>query len=513
MTKYREILRLKTLGLSQQKIADSCKVSKKTVNVVLKLSDEHNLKWPLEETMTDAEIEKILYPQKSERQKFTQRKLPDYEYIRNELLKNGVNKKLLWTEYVQQCKNEGSIPLMYSQFCYYIQTEEQTRRATMHIVRTPGEQIEVDWAGDPAYITDPVTGDKKKTFVFVGALSYSLYAYAEAFPDEKQRSWNTAHVHMFEYFGGVSKILIPDNCKTAVDHNRRFENELNQSYQDLAEHYGTAIIPARVRTPKDKPNAENNVCHISTWIIAALRNEQFFSLYELNTAVKEKLEEYNTKEFQKKGGSRKSLFELEEKQFLLPLPPKRFENSMWRSFKVQFNYHISFEGNLYSVPYTYIKKQVDVKITDSVIEIFFEGTRIASHMRIYGKKGQYSTEKLHMPQDHQEYLEWNGDRFRRWARTIGVNTLFAVDFMLKAARVEQQAYKGCMGVLSLSKKYSPEKLEDTCSRLVEMNVTPSYRNISAMIVSSLADAALEGQTQPESKGFTRGADYYRNMEI
>ena len=190
----------------------------------------------------------------------------------------------------------------------------------MHINRKLGEQIEVDWAGDPAYISDPETGEPKKAFVFVGVLSYSHYADAETFEDEKQKSWVKAHVHMFEYFGGISKILVPDNCKTAVLHNRKFENELNKVYQELTEHYGTAIIPARVRTPKDKPAAEGSVGNISTWIIAALRNQTFFSLAELNFAIRKKLEEYNTKPFQKKACSRKSLFDQEEKQFLLPLP-------------------------------------------------------------------------------------------------------------------------------------------------------------------------------------------------
>lgn len=312
MTRYKEILRLKSLGLSQEKIAEGCQVSKKTVNKVLKQTEEKNLSWPLDAELTDGEIEKLLFPEKSENRKVSKKRMPDFEHVRTELLKNGVNKKLLWTEYVDQCRLESSVPLMYSQFCFYIQNDEQLRRATMHINHKPGEQIEVDWAGDPAHITDPKTGEKK-AFIFLGVLSYSRYAYAEAFTDEKQKSWISAHVHMFEYFGGVSKILVPDNCKTAVIHNRKFDNELNKVYQELAEHYGTAIIPARIRTPKDKASAEGTVGNISTWIIAALRNETFFSLAELNIAVRQKLEEYNTKPFQKKEGSRKSLFDREEK--------------------------------------------------------------------------------------------------------------------------------------------------------------------------------------------------------
>ena len=240
------------------------------------------------------------------------KRMPDYAYIRKELLRNGVSKKLLWTEYMEDCRANGEKPLMYSQFCYHIQQDEQKHRATMHINRKPGEQVEVDWAGDPATIIDPDTGEIIKAYVFVGVMTYSQYAYVEAFLDMKQKSWINAHVHMYEYFGGVARILVPANCKTAVVHNGGWKDQqINETYQKLAEHYGTAIIPARVRTPKDKPNAEGTVGNISTWITAALRNEQFFSLAELNRAIREKLEQFNRRLFQKKEGSRLALF-LEE---------------------------------------------------------------------------------------------------------------------------------------------------------------------------------------------------------
>ena len=231
---------------------------------------------------------------------------------------------------------------MYSQFCYHIQQDEQKRHATMHINRKPGEQVEVDWAGDPATIVNPDTGEIIKAYIFVGVMTYSQYAYVEAFLDMKQRSWINAHIHMYEYFGGVARILVPDNCKTAVVHNGGFKDQqINETYQEMAEHYGTAIIPARVRAPKDKPNAERTVGNISTWITAALRDEQFFSLAELNRAIRDKLELFNQRLFQKKKGSRRSLFLGEEKPLLAPLPATRFELSDWKAATVQFNYHIS----------------------------------------------------------------------------------------------------------------------------------------------------------------------------
>ena len=221
-------------------------------------------------------------------------------------------------------------------------------------------------------------------------MTYSQYAYVEAFLDMKQKSWINAHVHMYEYFGGVARILVPDNCKTAVVHNGGWKNQqINETYQELAEHYSTAIIPARVRAPKDKPNAEGTVGNISTWITAALRDEQFFSLAELNRAIRDKLELFNQRLFQKKEGSRRSLFLEEEKPLLAPLPSTRFELSDWKTATVQFNYHISVDGMLYSVPYEYIKKKVEVKVTDTTIEIFYNHNRIASHRRLKGRPGQY----------------------------------------------------------------------------------------------------------------------------
>ena len=513
MTKYREILRLSNLGLSQQSIADSCGVSKKTVNRVLKKAKEINISWPLDANDTDAVLAEKLFPS-ADKPTASNKRMPDFAYIRKELLRNGVSKKLLWTEYMEDCRANGEEPLMYSQFCYHIQQDEQKHRATMHISRKPGEQVEVDWAGDPATVIDPDTGEILKAYVFVGVMTYSQYAYVEAFLDMKQKSWISAHVHMYEYFGGVAKILVPDNCKTAVVHNGGWKDQqINETYQEMAEHYGTAIIPARVRTPKDKPNAEGTVGMISTWITAALRDEQFFSLAELNRAIKEKLELFNHKLFQKKEGSRIRLFLEEEKPFLTPLPATHFELADWRQATVQFNYHISIDKMLYSVPYEYIKKKVDVRVTEHTIEIFYNHKRIASHRRLTGRPGQYSTITEHMPQEHQRYLEWNGDRFRKWAERIGINTYTVVNAILTSKPVEQQTYRSCMGLLKLAEKYSDSRLEAACKKALSFTASPSYKSISNILATDADRTGSfeneSGTTKQKSKGITRGADYYR----
>ena len=512
MTKYREILRLSSLSLSQQNIADSCGVSKKTVNRVLKRAKELSISWPLDANDTDAVLAEKLFP--SAKQIVSTKRMPDFEYIRKELLRHGVSKKLLWTEYMEDCRANGDEPLMYSQFCYHIQQDEQKRRATMHINRKPGEQIEVDWAGDTAIIIDTDTGEIIKAYIFVGVMTYSQYAYVEAFLDTKQRSWISAHVHMYEFFGGVAKILVPDNCKTAVVHNGGWKDQqINETYQEMAEHYGTAIIPARVRSPKDKPNAEGTVGNISTWITAALRNEQFFSLAELNRAIRNKLELFNQRLFQKKEGSRLSLFLGEELPLLAPLPATRFELADWKTATVQFNYHISVDGMLYSVPFEYIKKKVDVRVTDYTIEIFYNHNRIASHRRLRGRTGQYSTITEHMPEDHQKYLEWNGDRFRKWAERIGINTYTVVNAILTSKGVEQQTYRSCMGLLKLAEKHSDVTLEAACEKALTYTASPSYKSIKNILVTQsdklMSETKADIETTHKTRGITRGADYYR----
>ena len=307
-------------------------------------------------------------------------------------------------------------------------------------------------------------------------------------------------------------MLVSDNCTTAVNHSQSdwYNTALNTTYHEMAEHYNLAIIPARVRKPKDKPNVEGSVGKISTWITAALRNEQFFSIAELNAAIKEKLDAFNARKFQKKECSRLSLFLREEMPLLAPLPATPFELAEWKQATVQFNYHIAVDKMYYSVPYQYIKNKVDVRITETTIEIFMNHNRIASHRRLYGRPGQYSTQSGHMPQDHQKYLEWNGDRFRKWANQIGPNTYEVVNALLTSGRVEQQSYRSCMGLLKLAEKHAPQKLEIACQKALRYSGSPSYKSIKNLLVT-LKDSdipVVHEEKKSNSYGITRGARYY-----
>lgn len=426
--------------------------------------------------------------------------------------KSGVTLSLLWVEYCEQCRAAGELPYQSTQFNKYYADYVHKTKASMHLNHKPGETMQVDWAGDTMGIVDTDTGELIPAYLFVSVLPYNGYAYAEAFLDEKQEAWINAHVNAYRYFGGVTRILVPDNLKTGVIKNTKEEIILNRNYREMAEHYGTAFIPARPRTPKDKAFIEGSVGVVSTWIIAALRNRQFFSLAELNEAVGEKLYGFNHKPFQKKEGSRATAFE-EEKPLLLPLPAVPFELAMWKLATVQYNYHISVNKQNYSVPYEYIKQKVDVRLTSHTVEVFFEGNRIASHPRLYGRPNQYSTLETHMPPDHQKYLQWNGERFLRWAEQIGANTEAVVRHFLTMYAVEQQGYNACMALLKLTDKYPPKRLESACRKALSYTPQPSYKSIQSILKSGQDKLLLEelGPTTKKASqySFTRGADYYR----
>jgi transposase len=358
------------------------------------------LQWPLPLELTDEELKRKLYPEKERPQSA---RMPDAEKIHKELSRPGVTMTLLWDEYCKSCRDNGEIPYQYSQYCRLYKKYAILSKATMHINRKPGEQMEVDWAGQTAAIRDSVTGDEVPVYIFVAVLPASQYAYVEAFITRDLGSWVIAHVHAFSCFGGVPRMVIPDNLKTGVDKPSWYSPTINRTYHEMAEHYGIAIVPARVRHPKDKASVEGNIGHVSTWITAALRNQTYFSVAELNADIAKKLIDYNERPFQKRPGSRKSVFLEEERDLLLPLPQIPYEIASWKKATVTFNYHIKCaDGHYYSVPYEYIKHQVDVRLTGRMVEIFYNGVRICSHPRLMGNLGQYRTVDEHMPPKHRK---------------------------------------------------------------------------------------------------------------
>lgn len=507
MTNYREILRLKSMGFNNRQISDSSGATRQTVIAVLQRAAACELDYRSAEALSDRELAKLLLQQSdSSKPKFV---MPDYDWVNSELARPGVTLQLLWLEYCDKCISSGEIPYQLTQFKKYYREYAVQTKATMHLLRKPGELMEVDWAGQTAAIIDDTTGEVIDAYVFVAVLPYSGYGYVEAFLNQAQPSWIAGHVNAYEYFGGVARILVPDNLKTGVTKHTKSEIILNRSYQEMAEHYGTAIIPTRVRAPKDKATVEGTVGIISTYILAAIRNQKFFTLSELNAEIHERLQKFNHKPFQRKDGSRAALF-AEEHQYLLPLPTRAYELSEWKKATVQYNYHVLVDGHYYSVPYEYIKREVDVRLTRNVVEVFCDGSRICSHVRLYDRRNIYSTQDSHMPPNHQEYSQWNGDRFRAWAAKIGVNTVVVVEALFAGYKVEQRGYRTCTSLHKLSEQYTPERLEAACGAALKYTPRPSYKAIQTILKSG-RDKPGETQlpSEPSKYGFTRGSEYYK----
>ena len=510
MTNYREILRLYSQGLSQRSIAASCGCGKSTVQRAIAFVKEHGLELPLADEFTNERLTKLIHgPDEQGENKRGAYKEPDCAYIHREMAKSGVTLSLLWNEYCAACRDSGEIPYKYGAFRNRYRSYAEHTKATMHLERRPGEQMEVDWAGKTMQITDNVTGEATPAYIFVSVLPYSGYAYVEAFADRTQENWIAAHVNAYRYYGGATRILIPDNLKTGVTKHTKTDVVLNATYQEMAEYYGTAVLPTRVRKPKDKAAVEGTVGHISTWIIAALRNWRFFSLGELNEAIKNKLRELNEKPYQKRQGSRLGVFNEEEAPMLLPLPDKPYEMSEWKTSTVPYSYHVTADRMLYSVPHEYIRKEVDIRITSRMVEVFLAGERIASHMRKYGSPGQYSTLPDHMPPSHREYAQWNAERFRSWARSIGKSTLVVVNAIFESHKVEQLGYKTCMALLKLSEKYTQTRLEAACGRALSYTTSPNFKMVQTILATGQDELPPEEPRKSSSDfGFTRGSEYY-----
>lgn len=507
MTNYREILRLHSLGINNMQAAASLGCSRTTVIQVLNLAESKGLKYPLPEGMSDAQLAAILFPPTEGKPTY---RMPDYANISNEMQKDGTTLNRLWLEYCEQCQGGQELPYQLTQFKKYYRDYVIRNNAVMHLDHKPGEILQVDWCGDTASVIDTDTGEPIPVYIFVATLPYSGYSYVEGFFSMDQACWTEAHVNAFRFFGGVTRIIQCDNLKTGVIRHGKDEPELNQAYQELAEHYGTAVIPARVRAPRDKAAVEGTVGIISRYILGALRNQQFLSLHELNEAIEERLYEFNHKPFQKRSGSRASEFET-ERLSLLPLPAAPFELASWKVATVGPNYHISVDHMNYSVPYEYIRQKVDVRLTRTTVEVFYGGSRICSHKRLYGKNNQYSTLEAHMPDSHKEYLQWNGDRFRRWADKVGPETRTVIDAVLNGYKVEQQGYKSCMGILRLADKYTPGRLENACRRALTYTPRPYLKQIQAILSSGQdkpEDETPASQDTSSQYGFTRGVGYY-----
>lgn len=507
MQDFKGILKLAAEGKSQRLIASNKRISRNTVSSILKLAASNNLTYERIKDLSNDEIEKLLYPEKVN--EISTYLIPDYDYIHKESSKPGVKLNLLWEEYVLSAK---SINKPYYHRSYFF---EQYRRyvkennLTMHIDHKPGDKMMVDWNGKTLNVIDRYTGEVYMAYLFVATLPFSMKSYVRACKDMKIDEWILCHTKAYEYFGGVTRLLVPDNLKTGViSHKKNEDIILNKSYEEMADYYDTVIIPTRVRKPKDKAAVEGSVGDITNYLFGRLRNREFFSFEELNKAIYEKIEDFNNAPFQKKDGSRNSVFTQEELPYLKPLPFKPFELAKFSKAKVNIDYHISVDKMNYSVPYTYVGKQVDVKLTSQEVVIYYNDNIIATHNRLKGRKNQYSTIEDHMPENHKQF-KWNGERFRKWALSIGESTYKIIDNLLNSYKAEEAAYRTCISILKLSDKHTKTRLENACKLALEHLSKPGYKNIK-MILDSGQDELELKQDKPSDNSFAylRGGKYY-----
>jgi transposase len=485
MRKIREILRLKfDCKLTYRQIARSCGIGRSTASDYLKRFEDSSLAWPLPSDIDDTRLEQLLFP--SARIDYsTKRAGLDWQYIHGELRRKGVTLMLLWQEYKEQYPDG----YQYSQFCHLYRQWAGRIDPVMRQEHRAGEKMFVDYAGQTMGIYDPTSKKTREAQIFIAVLGASNYTYAEATWTQKLPDWIGSHCRAYDYIGGVP--------------------EVNPTYFDMARHYGTAIIPTRVAKPKDKAKVEVAVQIVERWILARLRNHEFFSLQQLNETIEKLLIKLNRKPFQKLPGSRRSMFEAVDKPALKPLPQQRYQYADWKKARVNIDYHIEVDRHYYSVPHQLIKKQIDVRITNTIIECFYKNRRVASHIRSH-QQAHHTTVKEHMPKSHQKMAEWTPDRFVRWAKKIGPQTAQLIMTVLSSRPHPQQGFRSALGILRLSKSYGDHRLEAACKRALMIGST-SYRSVASILKHGLDQRPLAEQVKDKPAILhknVRGSQYY-----
>jgi transposase len=510
MRKIREVLRLShEAGLSQRGIAQALNLALGTVSTYLKRAREADIGWPLPIDMDERTLGRLLFPSQpvTGQRRFTE---PDYPSVHQELKHKSVTKQLLWQEYRQQYPADG---YSYAQFCHRYLEWLGCQQRSMRQIHRAGEKLFVDYCGPTMDIVNGDTGEIRTAQIFVAVLGASNYTFACAGWSQQQEDWLSAHVQAFEFFGGVPEIVVPDNLKSAVRKTHRYEPEINPSYQQLAAHYQTAIVPARPYKPKDKAKAEVAVQIVERWIMARLRHQTFFTLASLNQAIRLLLDDLNQRPFKKLPGTRLSQFEQLDKPVLRELPANPYQYVQIKKARVHIDYHIEYDKHYYSVPHHLVKQAIEVQASKSTIAIYNYGQRVASHPRSY-KKGAHSTCTEHMPQAHRAMSEWSPERFLSWAGDIGKETREVVNHLLQEKRHTEQSYRRILALLSNTKKYGRERLNAACGRALLIN-SPTRSSVESILKQGMdrvpveipADAVQEELCLDHHEN-VRGEDYY-----
>lgn len=509
MRKIKEVLRLKWESrLSNRGVGRACKLSCSTVSEYVRRASRAGLSWPLPEGMGEEELYQKLFPEQSQAGE-EQKPMPDWEQVHSELRKRGVTLKLLWMEY----RESHAGGYQYTQYCTYYRRWSQQLKPTMRLLHKGGEELEVDYAGMTLSIVSAETGEITQAQIFVATLAASSYTYAEAQSSQTLPNWIGGHVRAFAFFGGLPRLLKPDNLKVGVKSPCYYEPDINPTYQKMAEYYGVGVLPTRVRKPKDKPSVENAVQNVERWVLAPLRKQTFFSVTEANQAMKPLLEALDNRQMEHLGKSRRELFEELDRPALRPLPAQPYEFAIWKSAKVNIDYHVEFEKHFYSVPHQLLHASVEVRATEHMVEIYHQGKQVAIHPRL-ATPGKYSTRSEHMPPNHRFVLDTIGaiqgtpERLLFWGRQIGPLTAQLIEAILASRRYPEQAYRSCLGVLSLSRKHKRQAMETASQRLLNAHLL-SYRDLKAEL-ASLTNTTAEAEQLPlPLHENIRGKTYYQ----
>ncbi len=503
MRKVKEILRLRIgLGLPTRQVAKSCKISVSTVSEYEKKFHKAGLIWPLPEEMDDAALTRLLRARPSNYKH--SRVLPDTDCLITEMRKPHVTLHLLWLEYRESFPDGYG----YTQFCHFYNEAKKRLDVTLRQHHRAAEKVFTDYAGATVAIIDPKTGMKTPVYLFVACLGASNYTYAEGVLSMSLPSWIDSHIHTFEFFGGVPEIIVPDNTKCAVIKPDRYEPDLNPEFAEMAAHYGAAVIPARVRKPRDKAKVENAVLVAQRWIVAALRNRTFFSLVELNEAIGELLDRLKLRKFKAINSTRSELFEKLDAPALKPLPASRYQFAEWSTAKVNIDYHIAVDKHFYSVPYQLVGAQLDVRLSATTIEVLHQNRRVATHIRSY-VQGDFTTDPTHRPKSHQKYLEWTPSRIISWAASKGPSIADLVTRILETKPHPEQGYRSCLGIIRLADKFSNDRVEAAAQRALRCNAI-SYMSVKSILQKGLDRLPIKETPEylPVEHANIRGKDYY-----
>jgi len=511
MRKTSEVARLQASGLSIRQIALSCRIARSTVSDYLARLDAACLSWPFPPDLTEEDLDARLFTGPEFRGPDRSRPVPDWPYIHKELRRKGVTKQLLWEEYRESYVGGYG----YSQFCEHYRRWTGNIDVCMRQSYRAGEKLFVDYAGMTMPVTDPATGEVHPAQIFVATLGASHYIYAEATRTQQLPDWIASHIRTFEYMGGVAAILSPDNLKSGVSRPCWYDPDVNKTYAEMARHYDTAVLPRRSKKPRDGAKVETGVQIVERQILARLRNRTFFSLHELNRAIRDLLEQVNSRPFQKLDYSRRELFDELDKPALKPLPSSRYEFAEFPTPTVNIDYHIEVEGHYYSVPFNLKGQRVDVRLTARTVEVLHKNKRVASHVRDE-RKGRHTTDPAHMPKAHRAHLEWSPSRIIRWAGKIGPWCAALARRIIESRDHPEQGYRACLGIIRLSKSYEPSRVEAACRRALALDVC-SYRSIHSILKSGKDREALPDE-EPVRNVCTRhhqnvrGAEYYALAE-